>query len=114
MTFYEYMNNYELSDKIDEQMPESAGEDMGVIDYLFYDLSDDMRGDSHYAHVYGKPIKDVKCMAQKTIKKYDFKGENILNAFTIGFNDWKSFYKEVDELFEKILESNKVSVSSSL
>ncbi len=73
MTFYEYMNNCELCDKIDEQMPDSAWEDMGVIDYLFYDLADDIRSDGQYAHAYGKPIKDVKCMAQKTIKKYDFK-----------------------------------------
>ena len=69
-----------------------------LIEYLFYDFSTDRS--SVYSYVYCCPLDNIKTNVQELLTRYNVsKGEILLKAFDEDFNDWKTYYQVVDDLF---------------
>lgn len=69
-----------------------------LIDYLFYDLGDDLSSD--YAYVYCCSLNDIKKHVNELLTRYNVpNGDILLKAFDKNFNDWDAFYQCVDDLF---------------
>lgn len=98
----------DFRDYVENHMTYDGGTDIGIIDYLFYDFADDKKDKDEWSYYHSKKLSDVKPEIENLLSKYNFKGALILKAFEKDFNDWKSFYDELDQLFNEILKKNIV------
>lgn len=113
VSYYEYTSNEKIRDYIDKNLTSNSAQDMSTFDYLYYDFADDMHGsEEDWSYAYCKTFTEINDEIKSLIKKYNFKGNILLKGFEKGFNDWKAFYKEVDEIFNVMLQKNNIDVDN--
>lgn len=113
VSYYEYISNEKVRDYIDKNLSSESADDMQTFDYLYYDFSDDMHGsEEDWSYAYCKTFAEIKDEVKALIKKYNFKSKLLLKGFEKGFNDWKAFYKEVNEIFNVMLQKNNIDVDN--
>lgn len=111
--YTEYVSNEKVRDYIDKNLSSDSADDMSTFDYLFYDFADDIRNsEEDWSYAYCKTFTEIKDEIKSLIKKYKFKGKMLIKGFDKGFDDWKTFYKEVDDIFNVMLRKNNIDVDS--
>lgn len=100
MTYDEYMSNAIYSNYIDEHIASEDVKDLETLDYLYYDLKDADKTDTKIVH------EMINVM--DLILKYNYGPTYLTKAFDPTFTDWDNLYKEVDEIFNLILEKNNI------
>lgn len=100
MTYNEYMTNAIYSNYVDEHVSSEDVKDLETLDYLYYDLKDADKNDPAIVYEMAN-VMDL-------ILKYNYVGKYITKAFDPTFTDWDNLYKEIDEIFNIILEKNNI------
>ena len=100
----EKIMTYDDYKQTDVELPEEMENDLGVLQYLYYDFQSEL-DDSVVSNVYyGNNFKDVRENVEHVLKKYNLKDNIILEAFEPNFDDWRSFYFDVRENMDLLLK----------
>lgn len=100
MTFEEF-------DDVDIEMSELEFNEVGLLQYLYYDFKMDLSEEMVNNPYYGDAFKDVEKNIKELAKKYNFELEFISKAFSKDFTDWNDFYSELERFFNVLLEKIK-------
>lgn len=100
MTFEEF-------DDVDIEMSELEFNEVGLLQYLYYDFKMDLEEEIVNNPYYGDAFKDVESNVKELAKKYNFKLDFIIKTFSKNFNDWNNFYVELERFFNVLLEKIK-------
>lgn len=81
-------------------------EDIGVLQYLYYDLKTDLDDGKMQDLYFGETFDDIKELTEDILEKYNAKGMLDLNVFKGKFTqeDYLKFYKGINEVYTRILE----------
>ena len=81
-------------------------EDIGVLQYLYYDLKTDLDAGEMQDLYFGETFEDVKELTEAVLEKYNAEGMLDLNVFEGKFtqDEYLKFYSDINKVYNKIVE----------
>ncbi|MDD6318789.1 MAG: hypothetical protein PUA61_08065 [Succinatimonas hippei] len=92
-----------------EKFSNEVQDDVGLLQYLYYDLRSDLEDDEMQDTYFGETFEDVKELTEKVLKKYNAEGILDLNVFNRNFSreQYLNFYDDINQVYTKIIENER-------
>lgn len=89
-----------------ENFNSDAIEDIGILQYLYYDLKSDLDDGEMQDLYFGETFEDIKEITEAVLEKYNAKGTIDLNVFGGKFTqeEYLKFYNDINKVYTRILE----------
>ena len=90
-----------------EKSSNEIQDDVGLLQYLYYDLRNDLEDHKMQNPYFGETFEDVKELTEKVLKKYNVEGMLDLNVFNRNFSreQYLKFYDNINQVYTKIIEN---------
>ena len=107
------IENFEL-----EKYNDEIQDDIGLLQYLYYDLKSDLDDHEMQNTYFGETFDDIKMLTEKVLKKYNAEGLLDMNVFTedqlkdiTGIDELKSYNKSLYDLkTENVKKENLIGI----
>lgn len=98
------IENFEL-----EKYNDEIQDDIGLLQYLYYDLKSDLDDHEMQNLYFGETFDDVKMLTEKVLKKYNAEGSLDLNVFNRNFSreQYLNFYNDINKVYGIIINESK-------
>lgn len=83
--------------------------DVGLLQYLYYDLKSDLEDHEMQNPYFGETFDDIKELTENVLKKYNAEGMLDLNVFNQNFSkeQYLNFYRNINQIYNKIIENRR-------
>ena len=97
----------DIEDFDSENYSTEIQDDVGLLQYLYYDLGSDLEDHEMQNPYFGETFEDIKELTKKVLKKYNSEEILDLNVFDGKFTqeDYLKFYNNINEVYNKIIEN---------
>lgn len=103
------MNLYEYTfSDYDEPLPETIANDIGILQYLAYDLKTELLDNAVHNIWYGNEFNEIKENISILLVKYNCLNVPLLKVFEKDFSEWEEFYNDLEIVFQIILRTNNI------
>lgn len=98
-----------IEDFDSEKYSNEVQDDVGLLQYLYYDLKSDLEDNEMQNPYFGETFGDVKELTEKVLKKYNAEQILDLNVFNNNFSreQYLDFYNNINQVYTKIMESRQ-------
>ncbi len=96
-----------IEDFDSEKYSNEVQDDVGLLQYLYYDLKSDLEDGKMQDTYFGETFNDIRELTEKVLMKYDSDRMLDLNVFNNNFSkeQYLNFYNDINRVYTKIIES---------